>query len=79
MKKVILVFMMALGFAACNNEAGEVEVEADSLKKELDTLGRKVGDKAEQVWDSTKVKAGELKEDIESRFESDKKEKDSAH
>ncbi|MGV3658012.1 MAG: hypothetical protein ACO1NX_08655 [Chitinophagaceae bacterium] len=76
MKKVIVVFMMALGFAACNNEAGDVEVQADSLKKELDTLGRKVGDKAGQVWDSTKVKAGELKEDIEARF--DRKEKDSA-
>ena len=77
MKKVLLVFVMALGFAACNNDGGEVEVKTDSLGKELDTLGRKIGDKAEQVWDSTKVKAGALKEDIEARFDSGRKNKDS--
>jgi len=77
MKKVLLVFVMALGFAACNNEGREVEVKTDSLGRKLDTLGKKIGDKAEQVWDSTKVKAGELKEDIESRFEGGKEKKDS--
>lgn len=78
MKKVLLVFMMALGFAACNNDGAEVEIKTDSLGRELDTLGKKIGDKAEQVWDSTKVKAGELKEVIEARFDSVRVKKDSA-
>jgi RNase adaptor protein for sRNA GlmZ degradation len=77
MKKVLLVFMMAFGFAACNEGGREVEVKTDSLSKELDTLGKKIGDRAEKVWDSTRVKAGELKDDIESRFEKNDKKQDS--
>ena len=76
MKKVLLVFVIAFGFAACNNGAADVNIKTDSLGNELDTLGRKIGDKAEQVWDSTKVKASELKEDIEARFDSTNKKED---
>ena len=78
MKKVLLVFVMALGFTACNEESTTINVNRDSLGRELDTLGNKIGEKAEQVWDSTKVKAGALKEDIEARFDSVRGKKDSA-
>ena len=61
---------MAFGFAACNDEGVNVNVNADSLGNKLDTLGTKIEDKAEQVWDSTKSKAGQLKDDIEARFDS---------
>jgi hypothetical protein len=70
MKKVLVVFVMVFGFAACNNDGINVTVDRDSLGKKLDTLGNKIEDKAEQVWDSTKSKAGQLKEGIEARFDS---------
>jgi hypothetical protein len=76
MKKVLLVFVMALGFGACNEESTNINVNRDSLGRELDTLGNKIGEKAEQVWDSAKVKAADLKQDIEARFDSAGKKKE---
>ena len=77
MKKVLVVFVMAFGFVACNDDGVNVNVNTDSLGNRLDTLGNKIEEKAEQVWDSTKSKAGQLKEDIEARFDSaDKKRSD---
>lgn len=70
MKKVLLVFVMALGFTACNEESTTINVNRDSLGRELDTLGNKIEEKAEQVWDSAKVKATDLKEGIEARIDS---------
>ena len=70
MKKVLVVFVMTLGFAACNNGEGGINIKTDSLGRELDTLGNKIEEKAEQVWDSTKAKANELKTGIEARLDS---------
>ena len=70
MKKVLVVFVMALGFGGCNEESTTINVNRDSLGRELDTLGNKIGEKAEQVWDSAKVKATDLKENIEARLDS---------
>ena len=77
MKKVLVVFVMALAFAACNEEGVKVNVNTDSLDSRLDTLGNKIGEKAEQIWDSTKSKAGDLKEGIEARIDSADRRNDS--
>lgn len=78
MKKVLVVFVMALGMAACNEESTGANKSSDSLRNELDTLGAKISDKAAEVRDSVRAKAGALKEDIEAGFYSAGQKKDSA-
>ena len=56
----VLVVMIGI-FTACNNSAA-LENTADSLGKEVDSLGNK-------VWDSVKMDSRELKEEIENRLE----------
>ncbi len=54
--------MAGLGMlTACNNTA-TLENKADSLGKQVDSVGNK-------VWDSVKVGSKELKERIENQFE----------
>ena len=71
MKAIITIFILAF-FASCNESSVSVEGKADSLGKELDTLGTKIEKKAEQIWDSTKEKAGDLKDEVEQRWDSSK-------
>ena len=75
MKKCFLGLVLVAGLTACNNNGSTTEVKVDSLKKELDTLGEKIDEKADKLWDSTREKAKDLKESIEARFDSVKKEK----
>jgi hypothetical protein len=65
MKKVLSVFALTILLTACNEESAAINGKLDSLENELDTLGNKIENKAEQVWDSTKVKAGDLKDKAE--------------
>ena len=64
-KKGFFVMGLAL-LLGCNN-SGNIENKADSLSREVDSLGRK-------VWDSTKKKAQELEDRIRKEVE----DKDSA-
>jgi hypothetical protein len=63
---IIPVLMMSL--VACGNGGNSTEVK-------LDSMGRKFDSSAERKWDSTKQKARDIKETIESKLEV----KDSVH
>ncbi len=73
MKKILALMILAGGLAACNENGSSGSQKTDSLKREMDTLGAKIGDKAGEAWDSTKSKAKDLKEEVEARFDSLKK------
>ena len=72
MRKMISPILVIIFFTSCNENGVSVKGQADSLGKELDTLGTKIEQKAEQVWDSTKVKAGEIKDKVEEKWDSSK-------
>ena len=73
MKKIFITVVLAGGLMACNDNANNVTIKTDSLQQDLDTLGEKIEDKAGEAWDSTKSKAKDLKEGIEARFDTLKK------
>ncbi len=73
MKKLFVILVLVGGLASCNESGTSINIKGDSLGKELDTLGNKIGEKAEQVWDSTKLKARDLKEGVEDRIDSARK------
>jgi hypothetical protein len=73
MKKIFIMVALAGGLVACNDNANNVTIKTDSLKQDLDTLGDKIEDKADQALDSAKSKAKDLKEGIEARFDTLKK------
>ena len=77
MKQFISAILIMSLITSCNETGVSVKGQADSLGKELDTLGSKIEKKAEQVWDSTKVKAGEIKDKVEEKWDSSKTRKNS--
>ena len=69
MKKFLGVLIVAGLLTACNENGGSTEDKLDSLGKKIDTT-------AERIWDSTKEKAKDIKNEVEERLEnrdSDKK------
>ena len=68
MKKAGFVFLIAGFLVACDNSGS-------STKSKMDSLGKKFDSSAERIWDSTKEKARELKENIENKLDK----RDSAH
>jgi hypothetical protein len=64
MKKMICVFGIAGFLVACDNNGVSTE-------NKLDSIGNKIENKAEQVWDSTKAEAKELKDKVEDRLDND--------
>lgn len=70
MKKVLSVFAIVALLTACNENGASVDGKLDSLENKLDTLGSKIENKAEQVWDTTKEKAGDLKDKVEQKLDS---------
>ena len=70
MKKLISAIFLVGVLTACNENGVSVEGKIDSLDNKLDTLGQKIEQKAEQVWDSTKEKAGDLKDKAEQKWDS---------
>ena len=47
---------------ACDNDGS-------STRNKMDSLGKKFDSSAERIWDSTKEKARELKENIENKLD----------
>jgi hypothetical protein len=70
MKKIISALFLVAVFTACNESGVSVEGKIDSLDEKLDTLGQKIERKAEQVWDTTKERAGDLKDKVEQKWDS---------
>jgi hypothetical protein len=68
MRTIIGFLVLGMLVSACN-ESG------DSTERKLDSLERRIDTTAEKVWDSTKARAKDLKEQIEEKFE----ERDSAN
>jgi hypothetical protein len=63
-----MVFVLMMSLVACRNGNNSTEVKLDSMGKKFDSF-------AEKKWDSTKQKARDIKETIESKLEG----KDSVH
>lgn len=62
MKGILGFLLVGVLVSACN-ETG------DSTERKLDSLERRIDTTAEKVWDSTKARAKDLKEQIEEKFE----------
>lgn len=62
MKTLIIVVSLSVISYSCNNDSSSTRVKLDSIGNKLDTTFNK-------AWDSTKIKARELKEKIETRLE----------
>lgn len=70
MKRLFIICMLAITVASCNEEGNSTERKLDSLELELDTLEHKIDTTLEKAWDSTKVKAKEIKEKVENKWKS---------
>ncbi len=77
MKTFLIASVITGCLAACTGTGTKTEVKIDSttikdVGNKLDTLSDRIGEKAEQVWDTTKEKAKDLKNRIESSIERSK-------
>jgi len=63
MKRFISFLTVLLILSACNESANE------KTENKLDSLGNKIGEKAAEVWDSTKSKATALGDSLENRID----------
>jgi hypothetical protein len=62
MKKIGSVILMVGAMMACNNSGS-------STKVKLDSIGKKFDSSANRIWDSTKEKAKDIKNNIENKLE----------
>jgi len=62
-----VIILMGCILCACNDTGSSTRIKIDSIGRKFDTS-------AERIWDSTKVKAKEIKEKIENKLD----QKDSA-
>jgi len=62
-----VIIMLGCILSACNDTGSSTRIKIDSIGRKFDTS-------AERIWDSTKVKAKEIKEKIENKLD----QKDSA-
>ena len=66
MKKFFAMLVVASLLTACNENGGTIEGKLDTLEDKIDTT-------TERIWDSTKAKAKDIKEDVEKRLEDNDK------
>ena len=66
MKRFFAMLVIAGLLTACNENGNTIEGKLDSLGDRIDTT-------AEKIWDSTKAKAKDIKEDVEERLEDNDK------
>ena len=66
MKRFFAVLVVAGLLTACNENGSTIEGKLDSLEDRIDTT-------AEKIWDSTKAKAKDIKEEVEERLEDNDK------
>lgn len=62
MKKTGLILLTVLAMVSCNNSGSITEGK-------LDSIGEKLDSSADRIWDSTRQKAGDIKDRIENRLE----------
>lgn len=73
-------FLMLIVLVSCADNGAAVQQKTDSLGRELDTLGGKIEEKAEELGDSVTSKFNDLKEAVNNRMDSIKRaRKDSTH
>jgi hypothetical protein len=70
MRKGFWMLIVIGTVAACNNSSTTVSVTGDSISRELDTLGEKIGEKTEAVSDSVKATYNIIKESVQVRIDS---------
>jgi len=71
MRKVAGIGLIVFFTAGCEMNTSTTKAKVDSAMLKMDSSLEKIGDKADAAWDSTKLKAKELKEDIDSAFVKD--------
>lgn len=69
MKKVFGFLAIVFVLTACTESSSSTKVIVDSTVNKLDDKAEQVGEKAEEVWDSTKAKAKDLKEGLDETFD----------
>jgi DNA anti-recombination protein RmuC len=72
MKPVILVITCVFMLFGCMEETRSTRATIDSTVNKLDSTTQKIGNKAEEVWDSTKSRATDLKKDLDKVFDKPK-------
>lgn len=72
MKKVLGVIAVSFYLFACTESGSSTKVTVDSTVNKLDSAAEKIGEKAEEAWDSTKAKAKDVKESLDETFDKKK-------
>ena len=70
MKKFLALLLVSGLLTACNENGSSTE-------RKLDSLGDKIDTTAEKLWDSTKEKAKDVRDNIEERLDRDSSDRDS--
>lgn len=74
MKKInLLVIGACFLLMACGEDGKSTEAAVDSTINKLDAAAEKVGEKAEEGWDTVKSKAKDVKESLDKRFDDKEK------
>lgn len=71
-KKVLGVFVLSFLLISCTDSGSSTRLTVDSTVKKLDSVAEKIGEKAEQGWDSVKAKAKDVKESLDETFDKKK-------
>lgn len=61
MFRFLVICILALSIASCNNQGSITEEKIDSLNERIDTT-------LDKAWDSTKAKAKELREKVKEEW-----------
>ena len=74
MRRGLYVLMLVISGAGCNESGTTISVNTDSIARELDTLGNKIEEKAAVTGDSVEAKYKDIKESVNARIDSIRKE-----
>lgn len=75
MRNGLCLLILLLGLGGCNDRGGTISVKSDSIGRELDTLGEKIEEKAAIVGDSVKETFKDIKEAVNNRIDSIKRDR----
>lgn len=74
MKKMnLLVIGACFLLMSCGEDGQSTEATVDSTINKLDAAAEKVGEKAEEGWDTVKSKARDVKQSLDKRFDDKEK------
>ena len=65
MKKSLAILVLMCVIVSCDNDGRSTKLVVDSAVNKLESAAQKVGEKAENAWDTTKAKAKDLKDGLE--------------